>query len=174
LVAEIDLSIHDERRAPDRGEYVVRPVLLPRFCVETVQKAAEIWDVYQPVHDRCRRNRSPDLVELPDAAALRNVAAFGRIDAIEVAHALAMLRILAVGDVDAVFVDDRRGDQFVARLRPHRILRVGVELPELLARHRLVAAHPAVALRADHLINSADLANRRSGPLAVENAIFDG
>ena len=70
------------------------------------------------------------------------------VDGVEVADALAVLGILAVGDVDAVLVDDRRRDHLVAGPRPDRVLRVGVELPELLAGERLVAAHPAVALRA--------------------------
>ena len=64
-------------------------------------------------------------------------------------------------------------DHLVARLRPDRVLRVGVELPELLAGRRFVAAHPAVALRADHLIDAADLADRRRRPLAVQDAILD-
>ena len=64
-------------------------------------------------------------------------------------------------------------DDLVARLRPDRILRVGVELPELLAGGDFVAAHPAVALRADDLIDAADLADRRRRPLAVQDAILD-
>src|SRR6185436_8949352 len=110
------------------------------------------------------RDRPSDLVEVPDASALGDVAALGRVDAVEMTDALAVLRVLAVGDVDLVLEDHRRGDHFVAVLRPDRIFRVGVELPELLAGRRLVAAHPAVALRADHLIDAADLPDRRRGP----------
>ena len=38
---------------------------------------------------------------------------------------------------------------------------------------RLVAANPAVALRGDHLIDAADLADRRRRPLAVEDPVLD-
>src|SRR6058998_508810 len=146
LVAQIHLAIDHQRRTPDGGEHVVRPVLLTGLRVETVQEAAEVGHVQEAVDDGCRRNRSADLVELPHLAALRDVAALGGVDAIEVADALTVLRILAVADVHAVLVDDRRGDQFVPRFRPDRVLRIRVELPELLAGRRLVAAHPAVAL----------------------------
>ena len=54
--------------------------------------------------------------------------------AVYVAHAFTVLGILSVGNVDDVLEDHRRADDFVAGLRPHRIFRVGVEFPELLAR----------------------------------------
>src|SRR5207244_3134586 len=114
-------------------------------------EAAEVRNVEQTVRDRRRRDRSADLVVMPDAAGGRDVAALGRVDAVQVADTLTVLRILTVSDVDAVLVDDRRADHLVPVLRPDRVLRVRVELPELLAGHRLIAAHPAVALRADHL-----------------------
>ena len=64
-------------------------------------------------------------------------------------------------------------NQLVARARPHRVLRIGVELPQLLAGLRLVAAHPAVALRGDDLQDAADRADRRRGPLPVQDAVLD-
>ena len=86
-----------------------------------------------------------------DPSAGGDVAALGGVDGVKVADAFAVLGVLAVGDVHAILEDHRRGNQLVARPRPDRILRVGVELPELLARLRLVPAHPAVALRGDDL-----------------------
>ena len=70
-----------------------------------------------------------------------------RVDGVHVADAFAVFRILAVGDVDLVLADDRRAITSLRVLRPDRIFRIGVELPELLAGERLVAANPAVALR---------------------------
>ena len=80
----------------------MRPVLLAGVRVEAVEVAAEVGDVDQAVGDGGRRDRAADLVEVPDAAALRDVAALGRVDRVEVADAFAVLRILSVGDVDAV------------------------------------------------------------------------
>jgi hypothetical protein len=57
--------------------------------------------------------------------------------------------------------------------RPDRILGIGVELPELLAGLRLVAADPAVTLRRHDLEHAADASDRRRRPLAVEDAILD-
>ena len=102
LVAEIDLAVDDDRRAPDRREQVVHPVRLPRLGVEAVEEPAEVGDVDEAVGDRRRRDRPADLVEVPDPAALGDVAALGRVDRVEVADALAVLRVLPVGDVDAV------------------------------------------------------------------------
>src|SRR5262249_5593708 len=76
-----------------------------------------------------------------------------------------------VGDVDLVVVDHRRADQLVASLRPDRVLRVCIELPELLSGHRLVAANPTVTLSVYYLYNVADLADRRRRPLTVQYAI---
>ena len=85
-----------------------------------------------------------------------------------------MLGVLAVGDVDDVLVDDRRADDLVARLRPDRVLRVEIELPELLAGLGLVAADPAVALADDDLHRVADLADRGRRPLSVQDLLADG
>ena len=68
LVAEVDLAVDDEWRRPDGGEHVVRPVLLTGLRVEAVEVAAEVGDVDEAVGDRGRRDRSADLVELPDRA----------------------------------------------------------------------------------------------------------
>ena len=68
LVAEVDLAVDDERRAPDRGEQVVRPVVLAGLGVEAVEEAAEVGDVEQAVGDRGGRDRAADLVEVPDPA----------------------------------------------------------------------------------------------------------
>ena len=119
------------------------------------------------------RDRAADLVVVPDAPALGDVAALGRVDAVEVADALAVLRVLAVREVDEPFVHHGRADDLVARLGPDGVLRVGVELPQLLAGRRLVAAHPAVALAVDHLHHAADLADGRRGPLAVQDLVDD-
>ena len=72
------------------------------------------------------------------------------------AHTLAVLRVLAVANEDSVLENDRRGNQLVSRLRPFRVFRIGIELPELLAREGLVAADPAVPLGADDLNDAAD------------------
>ena len=61
LVAEIDLAVDHHRRAPDRGEDVVRPVDLAGLRVEAVQEAAEVGDVDQAVGNRRRRDRAADL-----------------------------------------------------------------------------------------------------------------
>ena len=67
LVAEVDLVADQHRRAPDRREHVVRPVRLAGLEIEAVQEAAEVGEVDQAVLDRRGRDRSADLVEVPDA-----------------------------------------------------------------------------------------------------------
>src|SRR5262245_9667563 len=89
------------------------------------------------------------------------------------AYTLAVFGVLSVGDVHAVFVDDRCADDLIAGLRPYRVLRVGIELPELLAGLRLVTTNPAVALSTDDLDDAADRSDRWSGPLTVEDSILD-
>ena len=74
---------------------------------------------------------------------LGDVAALGAVDRVDVADAFAVLRILPVRDVDDVVDDHRRADHFVAGLRPHRVLRVGVELPQLLAATALRSRAPS-------------------------------
>src|SRR5262249_17506069 len=100
-----------------------------------------------------------------------DVAALGCVNAVEMPDAFAVLRVLAVSHVDLVVVDHWRADQLVARLWPNRILRVAIELPELLSGHRVITAHPTVALTVNHLNHVADFANRRRRPLTVQNAI---
>ena len=138
-----------------------------------MQEAAEVGDVDKAIGDGRGRNGAADLVEVPDATALGDVAALGGVDGVEVPDAFAVLGILAVGDVDAVLEDHRRCDHLVARSRPDGILRIGVELPQLLAGSCFVAANPAVALRGDDLHNAADRAHSGRRPLAVQNAVLD-
>src|SRR5207247_915670 len=80
----------------------------------------------------------------------------------------------SVGDVDLVVEDNRSADQLVARLRPYGVLRIAIELPELLSRRRVIASHPAVALAVNHLNHVTDLADRRRRPLAMQDAISHG
>src|SRR5262245_66231291 len=123
------------------------PVQLSRLRVETVEIATEVRNVDQSVNDGGGGDRAANLVEVPHEAALRDVAPLGRIDCVEMPRTLTVFRVLAVSDVHAVFVNDRRPDQLVARARPDRVLRIGIELPQLLACFGLVPAYPAVALR---------------------------
>ena len=166
---------------------------LPVLSVEAVQEAAEVGEVDQAVLDRRGGDRAADLVEVPELPALRDVAALGGVDRVGVADAFAVLRILAVRDVDDVLEDDRRADHFVARLRPHRVLGVGVELPELLAasapRSRAPSRRPARARPActppmsptagvDHwpwrMRSSTELSSHTSLPVLVSMAMIDG
>src|SRR5205085_11175272 len=84
-----------------------------------------------------------------------------------------VLQFLAVGDEYLVLPDHRRGDDLVAGLRPHRILGVHVELPDLLAGLRFITAHPAVALADHDLDRVADGAHCRRGPLPVQDFFAD-
>src|SRR5215510_5892152 len=106
-------------------------------------------------HSR-RRNRSPDLVEVPDATRLRDVAALGRVDSVEVPDAFAMLGVLTVGDVHTILINHRCGDQLVPGARPHRLFRIRIEFPQLLAGFSFVAANPPVALTGDRLQHAAN------------------
>jgi len=60
-----------------------------------MEEAAVVRIVDDTVLDGGGRDRAPDLVEVPDAARLRDVAALGRVDRVEVARPLAVLRVLA-------------------------------------------------------------------------------
>ena len=173
LVAEVHLAVGHEGRAPHGGEHVMRPVQLTGLGVEAVEVAAEVGDVHQAVGDGGCRNRSADLVEVPEPARLCDVAAFGGVDRVEVTDALAVLGVLSVGDIDDVLDDHGRRDQLVPRSRPHGVLRVGVELPQFLAGLGFVASHPAVALRRDDLQDAADLSDRWCGPLPVQDPVLD-
>src|ERR1019366_2091065 len=117
------------------------------------------------------RNRALDLVVMPEPAADGDVAPLGRVDGIEMPGTLAALGVLAVGDKNLVLPDHGRGDDLVARPRPDRILGVGVELPQLLAGERLIAAHPAIALANHHLNHATYRAHRGRGPLPVQDSI---
>ena len=45
LIGEIDLSVSNERRTPDRGEHIMNPEFLARIGVNTVEETAEVRDV---------------------------------------------------------------------------------------------------------------------------------
>src|SRR5687768_11476212 len=120
------------------------------------------------------RDGAPDVSVVPDLAAVRvlfdllvlhqhraDVTAFGRVDRIEVADPLAVFGILAVRDIDDVPDDDRRADHFIAGLRPHRVLRVEIELPEPFAGLDVETADVAVTLSDDDLHGVADLRHGR-------------
>jgi hypothetical protein len=72
-----------------------------------------------------------------------------------------MFRILSVCDVDLVVKDHRSTYELVSSLRPDGILRVAIELPEFFPGHRIVAAHPSVALTVNYLKDVADFAYGR-------------
>src|SRR5262245_53909876 len=118
LVAEIYLPVYDHRRAPHRGKHVVNPKDLSCLCVQAVQEAAEIRIEQHSIKDRPGRNRSADLVILPNYAALGDVSSFGGVDAVEMPYAFSVLRVLSVGNVDFVVEDYRSADQFVTGLWP--------------------------------------------------------
>ena len=136
-----------------------------------MQEAAEIGIEQQAVVDGAGRNRAADFVVLPDAPGLGDIAALGGIDGVQVPDALAVFGILAIGDEYFVFPDHGRGDHFVARLGPHGILGIHVELPQLLAGFGFVAADVSVAFAHDHLHHVADLPHRRRRPLPVQDAL---
>src|SRR3954468_10635188 len=79
----------------------------------------------------------------------------GQVDAPEVADAGLVLGILADADVDAVLVDDRGGDEVVARAAAGQlvlgVLGVAVELPDQLAAAGVERIDPAVAAGEDDL-----------------------
>src|SRR5262249_31774840 len=97
----------------------------------------------------------------------------GRVDAPEVPDPLEVLRVLAGADENLLLVNDPRADEGAPRTLAAglilRVLRVGVELPDLLARLRLEAVDPPVAAREDHLRLPLDYAVCRVGPLAVHD-----
>src|SRR5215203_2485077 len=96
---------------------------------------------------------------MPQQPGFRNVSTLGTVDRVEVADAFPVFRILAVGYVDDVVDDDRRAYDFVARLRPDRLLGIEIELPELLAGRHFVAADVAVPLADHRLGRVADFAH---------------
>ena len=147
------------------------PELLAGVGIDGVDEAGEIGVEEDAVVEGAGGDGAADFVEVPEAAGLGEIAAFGGVDGIEMADTLAVFGILAVGDVDAVVVDDGRGDELIARLGPDGLGRVGVELPELFAGCGIVAADPAIALRADGLDDVADLADGGGGPLAVQDLL---
>ena len=175
LVADVDLAVDDERRGP-HGREAGRASSTPgRSSRRGMQEAAEVRDVDETVGDRppskwsggsCRTWKTrPVCVMSPRLV---------RVDRVEMADAFAVLGVLAVADVDAC--PGRSPGVEITSLRVFgqtEVLRVRVELPQLLAGRGLVAADPAVALAGDHLIDAADLADRRRRPLAVQNAVPD-
>src|SRR5262249_17954916 len=140
---------------------------------EAMQEAAEIGIEEQIVVNGARRNRTADLVVVPDTTALGDVAALCGIDRVQMADALAVLGILPVGDKHLVLPDHRGGNDLIACFRPDGVLRIHVEFPELLAGERFVSSRPAVALADHYLHHIADLADRGGRPLAVQNALAD-
>src|SRR5262249_24097994 len=104
----------------------------------------------------------------------RDVAGLARrVDAPEVADAVEVLRVLAGADVDAAFVKARRADKVAAGAAAAqfvlRVLRVSVELPDLLAGRRFETVEPAVAARENDLLLAVNHGERRVGPLAVHD-----
>ena len=129
FVAKIDLAVCKKWRAPYRGKGVVRPIGLTCLGIETVQESAEIRNIDQAIGYGSRRNRAPDLVVMPQAAGLGDIAPLCCINRVEVADTFAVFRILSVGNVNTVFENHWRRDQFVARPGPDRVFRIGIELP---------------------------------------------
>src|SRR5882724_7234760 len=82
-----------------------------------------------------------------------------------------VLGIVPNADVDTVLVDDRSGNEVVARTLAAElvlgILRVAVKLPEQLAGVRVEGPNPAVATREDDLLLAGDDGVGGVGPLAV-------
>ena len=116
-------------------------------------------------------------VVVPNGAGLGDVAPLRGVDGIHVAGPLAVLGILAHGDVHPVLVNHRRGDQLVPRAPAaelvDRALGIALEATRAPCRraYRLVGVQPAVAAGKDHLLHAADHADRRAGPLAVEDLV---
>src|SRR5262245_31309702 len=110
---------------------------------------------------------------MPHQPALRDVSTLRRIDRVEMPDAFTVLGILAISDVYAVLDDDGRPDQLVTSPRPHRIFWIGIELPQFLPGERLVAAHPSVTLGGDNLHDAPNGADRRRGPLPVQDSVLD-
>src|SRR5262245_9595259 len=81
-----------------------------------------------------------------------------------------MLRVLTNADVDFFVVNDRRGDEIVARALAaqlvERVLRVAIELPKELA-IGVERVNPAVAAGENHLGLAINHGVRRVGPLSV-------
>src|SRR5262245_51810227 len=95
---------------------------------------------------------------MPDDAALCNVPSLRSVDAVEMADSFSMFGILPVGNVDLVVEDYRSADQLISGFWPHRILRIAIELPQLLTAHCIIATHPAIALSVHNLNNITNLA----------------
>ena len=137
--------------------------------------AGEIAVIEDVVVDGHGGQAAVHFVVAPDGPGLADVAALRGVDGIHVAGALAMLGVLAHGDEHAVVVDHGRGDQFVAGAASAKLVdrafRVALEIPELLAGFRLVGIEPPVAAGEDDLLHAADHADRRAGPLAVQDLV---
>src|SRR4030095_900026 len=111
---------------------------------------------------------------MPDQTGFRDISPFGPIDRVEVSHAFTVFGILTVCDIDPVLVNHRCCNHLVACSGPHRVLRIRIEFPKLLARRRFVTAHPAITLRGYNLNDASDGADARRGPLPMENPILNG
>ena len=123
LVAEVDLAVGHEGRAPDRGEDVVRPEVLAGLGVEGSRgsprgRRRRAMPSAIATVEMVRWKSSPPRCQT--TALLGDVAVLDGVDRPEVADALAVLGVLADADVDLVVVDHRRGDDVVARCRRRR------------------------------------------------------
>ena len=129
----------------------------PGARVQRVQEAGQVGGVDDAVVDGHGGDGAVEVVAaaVPDHALAGDVAVLGGVDGPEVADALAVLRVLAHADVDLVLPDHGVRDDLVggAAAAQHvlRARRVGVELPEELARLGLEAVEPAVAAGEDDL-----------------------
>ena len=110
---------------------------------------------------------------VPDLSLLGDVTVQGRVDAPEVPDALAVLGILAHAHVELVLPDHTGRDDLVGGAPSAEDVlgsrRVGVELPEQLARLRLEAVEPAVAPWKDDLGPTFHDGVGRVRPRAVED-----
>ena len=71
LVADVDLAVHDQRRAPRSGKHVVDPMALAGLGIEAVEQAAVVGDVEDVVLDRHAAQRAVhDFVEVDLAVAV--------------------------------------------------------------------------------------------------------
>src|SRR5262245_55416265 len=111
-----------------------------------MEEAAEIRVVNQAVMDGGGRDRSPDLIVMPDAAALSDISSLGGVNAVEVPDTFSMLRILSVRNVHLLVKDYGRGNQLVASLLPDRILGIAIKFPKLFTCKGLIPTDPSISL----------------------------
>src|SRR6478672_1170232 len=136
-----------------------------------MQETTEVCFIDNSIFNRGSRDRAADPIVLPHASRLGDVAAFGCVDAVHMADAFTVFRILSVGNVDPVLIDNRCANKFVPRLRPNRIFRVRIKLPELFAGQCFITSNPTVALCVDQLNYTADCSYAWRTPLSMENSV---